>query len=145
MTAWEMRGLPKTNRWADHLFVSTDFAQHRWQPYLRHSSTMARELLMLAQHMTHRSCCGCQLPEKRERKEPTLKFDRMTSKPPFSGPSIFSSGTSTLSKVMYAVPAAVEYDVLICLVETFSVRGTRKTVSPPSVYEIQLWDLRTLR
>ncbi len=38
----------------------------------------------------------------------TLKLDRMTSKPPSSGPSMFSAGTWTLSKVMYAVPAAVE-------------------------------------
>ena len=37
-----------------------------------------------------------------------MKLDRMTSKPPSSGPSMFSAGTWTLSKVMYAVPAAVE-------------------------------------
>ena len=57
----------------------------------------------------------------------------MTSKPPSSGPSMFSAGTTTFSNVMYAVPAAVEYEVLICLVSTPSPRGTRKTVRPPSV------------
>lgn len=65
--------------------------------------------------------------------ELTLKLLNMTSRPPSSGPSIFSAGTLTLSNVMYAVPAAVEYDVLICLVSTPSVRGTRKAVKPPSV------------
>lgn len=58
----------------------------------------------------------------------------MTIKPPFSGPNMFSAGTLTLSKVMYAVPAAVEYEVLICLVSTPSTRGTRNTVNPPSVF-----------
>jgi len=47
---------------------------------------------------------------------------------------MFSAGTLTLSKVMYAVPAAVEYEVLICLVSTPSTRGTRNTVNPPSVF-----------
>jgi hypothetical protein len=64
----------------------------------------------------------------------TLKLERMTIKPPFSGPNMFSAGTLTLSNVMYAVPAAVEYEVLICLVSTPSPRGTRNTVNPPSVY-----------
>ena len=58
----------------------------------------------------------------------------MTIKPPFSGPNMFSAGTLTLSNVIYAVPAAVEYEVLICLVSTPSPRGTRNTVNPPSVF-----------
>ena len=47
---------------------------------------------------------------------------------------MFSAGTLTLSNVIYAVPAAVEYEVLICLVSTPSTRGTRNTVNPPSVF-----------
>ena len=82
------------------------------------SSTIARLLLIEAQHMTHRSW---------------LKLLRMTKRPASTSPSRLLSGTTQSLKVMYAVPAAVEYDVLICLVSTPSDRGTRNTVNPPSV------------
>lgn len=54
----------------------------------------------------------------------------MTNIPPPSCPSVFSTGTFTLSKVMYAVPAVAEYDVLMGLVSTPSPRSTRMTVKP---------------
>ncbi len=105
MTASECSGLPNAFRWFTHF---------------RHSSTMARWLRAETPHMTHRSW---------------LKLLSMTKMPPPSSPSVFSTGTLTLSKVMYAVPAAAEYDVLIGLVETPSLRSTRITVKPSSVLQ----------
>jgi hypothetical protein len=100
MTACECSGLPNAVRCCVHL---------------RHSSTIMRCERADAQHMTQRSW---------------LKFESMTKMPPPSGPSVFSTGTLTLSNVMYAVPAEGEYDVLIGLVSTPSPRSTRMTVKP---------------
>src|SRR5450756_1590952 len=62
-----------------------------------------------------------------------LKLLRMTNMPLPSLPSVFDSGTQTLSNVTNAVPAVAEYAVLIGLVESPSQRGTKMTVYPPSV------------
>ena len=62
-----------------------------------------------------------------------LKLLRMTDMPLPSLPSVFDSGTRTLSNVTNAVPAVAEYAVLIGLVESPSQRGTKMTVYPPSV------------
>jgi hypothetical protein len=43
-------------------------------------------------------------------------------------PSVLATGTRTLSNVTYAVPAVAEYDVLMALVETPSLRGMRMVV-----------------
>lgn len=59
-----------------------------------------------------------------------LKLLRMTKTPPLTGPRVFSTGTLTLSKVMYAVPAVEEYEVLIAFVSTPSPRSTRIAVNP---------------
>ena len=103
--ASECRGFPKALRWFTHFI---------------HSSVTPRWLRADVQHMTHRSW---------------LKLDSMTKMPPPSSPSVFSTGTLTLSKVMYAVPAVDEYDVLIGLVLTPSWRSTRMTVKPSSVLQ----------
>lgn len=50
--------------------------------------------------------------------------------PLFSSPTIFSTGTLTLSNVTKAVPADAEYDVLMGLVSTPSTRGMSRTVKP---------------
>lgn len=42
----------------------------------------------------------CQLAPHVNTQTRTLKLERMTSNPPSSGPSMFSAGTTTLSKVM---------------------------------------------
>jgi hypothetical protein len=78
MTACELRGLPNALRWLTHL---------------RHSSTTARCARAEPQHITHRSW---------------LKLLRITKIPPPSGPSVFVTGTRTLSNVTYAVPATDE-------------------------------------
>ena len=64
-----------------------------------------------------------------------LKLLSMTKIPPPSSPRVFSTGTLTLSKVTYAVPAADEYEVLTGLVSTPSPRSTRMTVNPSSVLQ----------
>ena len=86
--------------------------------YFKHSSTTRRWPRAFVQHMTQRSW---------------LKLLSMTKIPPPSSPRVFSTGTLTLSKVMYAVPADEEYEVLIGLVLTPSPRSTRMTVNPSSV------------
>ena len=77
-TASECSGLPNALRWLTHFM---------------HSSVTSRWLRADVQHMTQRSW---------------LKFESMTKMPPPSSPRVFSTGTLTLSKVMYAVPAAEE-------------------------------------
>lgn len=88
--------------------------------HLRHSSTIRRCVLKLMERIIHRSW---------------LKLLRITDIPLPSLPSVFDSGTRTLSNVTNAVPAAAEYAVLIGLVESSSERGTRMTVYPPSVLQ----------
>jgi hypothetical protein len=78
MTAWEFRGFPKATRCCVHF---------------KHSSTTARCDRAEAQHITQRSW---------------LKFESITKMPPPSEPRVFSMGTLTLSKVIYAVPAVGE-------------------------------------
>lgn len=68
MTGWAMRGLPKTWRWLDHL---------------KHCSTISRAARHEPVAMTRRSW---------------LKLERMTLRPSFSLPSVFSIGTSTSAK-----------------------------------------------
>lgn len=53
------------------------------------------------------------------------------------GPRVFATGTRTLSKVTYAVPAAAEYAVLMGLVETPGPRGINITVKPVFRVEIR--------
>ena len=78
MTACELSGFPNALRCDTHL---------------RHSSVTMRCVRMAAQVMTQRSW---------------LKLLRMTKMPPPSGPSVYSTGTRTFSKVMRAVPAVKE-------------------------------------
>ena len=99
-TARECSGFPNALRWLTHFM---------------HSSTIARWLRADTQHITHRSW---------------LKLLSMTKRPPPSSPSVFSTGTLTLSNVTNAVPAEDEYAVLICRVSTPSPRSTRMTVKP---------------
>ena len=61
-----------------------------------------------------------------------LKLDRITLIPLFSLPRRFSTGTLTLSKVMYEVPAVGEYDVLMAVVSTPSCLSIKMTESPLS-------------
>jgi hypothetical protein len=77
-TACELSGLPNALRCETHL---------------RHSSRTMRCARADAQIITQRSW---------------LKLLRITKIPPPSGPSVFSTGTRTLSKVTKAVPAAGE-------------------------------------
>ena len=77
-TACELRGLPNA-------FLC--------ETHLRHSSVIMRCARVDAQIMTQRSW---------------LKLLRTTKIPPSSGPSVFSTGTRTLSKVTKAVPAVEE-------------------------------------
>ena len=100
MTAWEFRGLPKTILWFDHF---------------KHSSTTRLCAARLVPHIIHRSW---------------LKLLRITLRPLFTGPSVLATGTRTLLKVTYAVPAVDEYAVLIAFVSMLSSRGTKTTVSP---------------
>lgn len=81
MTACECRGLPKTLRCVVHF---------------KHSSTIVRCARAAEQTKTHRSW---------------LKLESMTKIPLPSGPSVFSTGTLTLSKVMKAVPAVEDCDM----------------------------------
>lgn len=85
----------------------------RCEDHSRHSSTALRAYRTVWHEIMKRSW---------------LKLARMTRRPSFSGPIMFSLGTKTLSKVTYAVPAVWPYAVLICLVSTPSVRGTRNMV-----------------
>jgi len=78
MTACELSGLPNALRCETHL---------------RHSSVITRCARADAQIITQRSW---------------LKLLRITKIPPPSGPSVFSTGTRTLSKVTKAVPAVGE-------------------------------------
>ena len=52
------------------------------------------------------TACGLDLELRSDAAE--TAYLRMTKMPPPSGPSVFSTGTRTLSKVMYAVPAVDE-------------------------------------
>jgi len=63
------------------------------ETHLRHSSTISRCARADAQIITQRSW---------------LKLLKITKIPPPSGPSVFSTGTRTLSKVTKAVPAVGE-------------------------------------
>jgi len=81
MTACEWRGLPKTLRCVTHF---------------KHSSTTARCVRATEQTKTQRSW---------------LKLESITKIPLPSGPSVFPTGTLTLSKVMKAVPAVGDYDM----------------------------------
>lgn len=101
--------------------VSNEILQcERCVTYLRHSSTISRCVLTLMTTIAHRSW---------------LKLWRMTAIPFPSLPSVFETGTRTLSNVTNAVPAAEEYAVLIGLVDNPSQRGTRMTVYPPLVLQ----------
>jgi len=62
-----------------------------------------------------------------------LKLDRITLIPLFSLPRRFSTGTLTLSKVIYEVPAVGEYDVLMAVVSTPSCLSIKMTESPLSI------------
>jgi hypothetical protein len=70
MTGCALSGLPNATRCAAHFM---------------HSSSTARWLRALAQHITQRSW---------------LKFESITKMPAPSGPRVFSTGTRTESKVM---------------------------------------------
>lgn len=59
-----------------------------------------------------------------------LKLLKITDIPLPMGPRVLATGTRTLSKVTYAVPAADEYAVLMGLVETPGPRGINITVKP---------------
>ena len=111
-----LRPPARESRWLG----TKDLRCEQYGTYLRHSSTMSRCVLKLIAMIAHRSW---------------LKLLRMTPIPLPSLPSVFDTGTRTLSNVTNAVPAEAEYAVLIGLVESPSQRGTRMTVYPPLVLQ----------
>lgn len=131
ITACEVRGFPKTILWLAHLWIKIKMhdcvnkagcQELKWgsnvetfQTYFRHSSTMtlwAPTLLPVTIHLSW------------------LKLLRITDKPLPTSPRVLATGTRTLSKITYAVPAEAEYDVLIGLVDTPSPRSISITVRP---------------
>jgi hypothetical protein len=128
-----MSFLPKTMRWLHHL---------------RHSSTMMRENRVTPQDIMNRSWLkfdtvtrGVLASNRPLRPEETGQKGMsdwnllITMNPLCSWPSRFSTGTLTLLYSTNAVPAVVEYDVLISFVSTFSSLGTRMTENPLSVLQ----------
>jgi hypothetical protein len=101
---------------------------------LRHSSTTTRWEATLCATIIHRSwfytCVQLRRKSDKERVSRT-KLLRMTGMPWPTLPSVFATGTRTLSNVTYAVPAVAEYDVLMAFVDTLSSRGIRIVVYPP--------------
>lgn len=120
ITAREVKGLPKALRWCIHLIFHVSYEQ-RSRPvpstHFMHSSIMLLWYVAEAPHITNRSW---------------LKLDRITKMPLPSSPMVFSTGTLTFSKVMKAVPAVGEYEVLMGLVSTPSdtCLSTSITVKP---------------
>ena len=119
--------------------------------HVMHSSTMDRWPRILAQHITQLHMAGqhilynwldeCllyrswlkllfKIIQHQPRSGSIPTHLNMTKMPPPSGPSMFPTGTFTLSNVTYAVPAVEEYEVLMGLVSTPSPRSMRKTENP---------------